>query len=121
MTETNDALNGSARRMLRRALGDWEGNELAAFIARQPEGREEYETAYGLAVKRVYTAVDGVRTPLDDIGLPGRYPFTRGPHLCGTLAPMGRLADGPLRSRSRLLSRCRAVARRGIVGMFACT
>ncbi len=80
MSERNDALNGMARKRLRRAVEDWEANELAAFIARQPEGREEYETASGLAVKRIYTALDGAQTPLEDIGLPGRYPFTRGPY-----------------------------------------
>ncbi|MCZ6466931.1 MAG: methylmalonyl-CoA mutase family protein, partial [Alphaproteobacteria bacterium] len=80
MSETDDALNGSASDRARRMLEDWEANELAAFVARQPEGREEYETASGVPVKRVYTAVDGARTPLEDIGLPGRYPFTRGPY-----------------------------------------
>ena len=80
MSETNDALNGSASDRARRMLEDWEADELAAFVARQPEGREEYETASGVPVKRVYTAVDGARTPLEDIGLPGRYPFTRGPY-----------------------------------------
>ncbi len=80
MSETDDALNGSAGDRARRMLEDWEANELAAFLARRPEGREEYETASGLPVKRIYTAVDGARTPLEDIGLPGRYPFTRGPY-----------------------------------------
>ncbi len=47
MTESNDALNGEASDRARRALEDWEANELAAFMARQPEGREEYETASG--------------------------------------------------------------------------
>jgi 2-hydroxyisobutanoyl-CoA mutase large subunit len=31
-------------------------------------------------VKRVYTAADAAETPIEDIGLPGRYPFTRGPY-----------------------------------------
>ena len=31
-------------------------------------------------MKRVYTALDVADTPLDDIGLPGQYPFTRGPY-----------------------------------------
>ena len=79
MSETDDALNGSAGDRARRMLEDWEADELAAFLARRPESREEYETASGLPVKRVYTAVDGARTPLEDIGLPGGYPCTRGP------------------------------------------
>jgi methylmalonyl-CoA mutase N-terminal domain/subunit len=28
----------------------------------------------------VYTAADVAGTPIEDIGLPGRYPFTRGPY-----------------------------------------
>lgn len=58
---------------------EWEQDELAAFLARQPESREEYRTGSGLAVERVYTPahVDG---DWRDIGLPGRYPFTRGPY-----------------------------------------
>lgn len=60
-------------------LKDWEQDELAAFLARQPESRAEYRTGSGLAVERVYTPahVDG---DWRDIGLPGRYPFTRGPY-----------------------------------------
>ena len=33
----------------------------------------------GFPLKRVYTALDVADTPLEDIGLPGQYPFTRGP------------------------------------------
>src|SRR5690606_3380318 len=60
-------------------LKDWEQDELAAFLARQPESREEYRTGSGLAVERVYTPAH-VDNDFDDIGLPGRYPFTRGPY-----------------------------------------
>ncbi len=59
---------------------DWEAGELRAFLERQPEGREEYRTSAGLPVKRVYTPEDIADTPFDEIGLPGRYPFTRGPY-----------------------------------------
>jgi methylmalonyl-CoA mutase N-terminal domain/subunit len=59
---------------------DWEGTELRAFRERQPESRERYETRSGLPVHRVYTPEDVADTPFDEIGLPGRYPFTRGPY-----------------------------------------
>jgi len=59
---------------------DWEARELAEFLARQPEGRAEYRTASGLPVKRVYTPEDVADIPWEEIGLPGRYPFTRGPY-----------------------------------------
>jgi len=60
-------------------ITNWEGDELAAFLKRQPESREHYRSGSGLPVKRVYTPAD---LPADwrDIGLPGRFPFTRGPY-----------------------------------------
>jgi methylmalonyl-CoA mutase N-terminal domain/subunit len=61
-------------------LADWERRELAEFLARQPEARTDYRTASGLPVNRVYTPADIADTPFEAIGLPGRYPFTRGPY-----------------------------------------
>src|SRR6185437_2028470 len=58
----------------------WEKNEVASFIKRAPERAENFETLGGFPLKRVYTALDIADTPLDDIGLPGKYPFTRGPY-----------------------------------------
>ena len=62
----------------RRAREEWERNELHRFVKRQPEAKERYETLSGLPVKRVYTPEDAV--PFGEIGLPGQYPFTRGPY-----------------------------------------
>lgn len=62
------------------AVRDWEQNEVAAFLKRAPERREEFFTIGDIPVKRVYTAADIADTPAEDIGLPGRYPFTRGPY-----------------------------------------
>src|SRR5438309_72968 len=59
---------------------DWEANELREFLERQPESRPEYRTGSLLPVERVYTPVDVADTALEAIGLPGRYPFTRGPY-----------------------------------------
>src|SRR5215475_1729421 len=58
----------------------WEGGTLRAFLDRQPESRPEYRTLSGLPLKRVYLPEDSAATPFDEIGLPGRYPFTRGPY-----------------------------------------
>jgi methylmalonyl-CoA mutase N-terminal domain/subunit len=58
----------------------WEADELARFLARQPETRAEHRTASGLPLQRVYTPADLADTPWEAIGLPGRYPFTRGPY-----------------------------------------
>jgi len=59
---------------------EWEAREVAAFLKKQAERREEFFTLGDFPVKRVYTAADIADTPLDDIGLPGKYPFTRGPY-----------------------------------------
>jgi 2-hydroxyisobutanoyl-CoA mutase large subunit len=61
-------------------LRDWEGREVAAFVAKQKERKEEFRTGGGIPVKRVYTALDVKELPLEDLGLPGRFPFTRGPY-----------------------------------------
>ena len=70
--------DGAALGRLERSLRAWEGGELAAFLARRPESKPEYRTGAGLPVKRVYTALDVAELPLEEIGLPGGYPFTRG-------------------------------------------
>jgi methylmalonyl-CoA mutase N-terminal domain/subunit len=49
-------------------------------LSKQTEREEQFSTLGGLPVKRVYTALDLASTPLEDIGLPGQYPFTRGPY-----------------------------------------
>ncbi|MCA3213244.1 MAG: methylmalonyl-CoA mutase family protein [Burkholderiales bacterium] len=59
---------------------DWEDNEVAAFLKKQSERKERFFTIGDFPVKRVYTAADLKTTPLEDIGLPGQYPFTRGPY-----------------------------------------
>ncbi len=64
----------------RRMRADWEATELRTFLARQPESRAEYRTGAGLPVERVYTPEHVADTPFEEIGLPGRYPFTRGPY-----------------------------------------
>jgi methylmalonyl-CoA mutase cobalamin-binding domain/chain len=58
----------------------WEAGELRAFLERQPESRREYRTLSGLPLKRVYTAEDVKDLRQEDLGLPGQYPYTRGPY-----------------------------------------
>ena len=58
----------------------WEAGELRAFLDRQPESRPEYRTLSGLPLKRVYTAEDIKDLRQEDLGLPGQYPYTRGPY-----------------------------------------
>ena len=58
----------------------WERRELAAFLEKAPERQKEFRTLTGFPLKRVYTPLDIAATPPEDIGLPGQYPFTRGPY-----------------------------------------
>ena len=73
-------LDAEALAKLAVEVESWEANEVASFIARAPERATEFATIGGMPVKRTYTALDVADTPIDDIGLPGRYPFTRGPY-----------------------------------------
>ena len=65
---------------LKDEIESWEANEVAAFLKRQSERREAFFTSGDFPLARVYTAADTADIPLADIGLPGRYPFTRGPY-----------------------------------------
>ena len=65
---------------LRAEEKDWEANEVAQFLKKQAERKKEFFTLGDIPVKRTYTAADLADTPEEDIGLPGRYPFTRGPY-----------------------------------------
>jgi 2-hydroxyisobutanoyl-CoA mutase large subunit len=74
------APDAESRKTLAAQLEAWEKNEVMSFIARTPERQAEFRTLGGFGSKRVYTALDVADTPLEDIGLPGQYPFTRGPY-----------------------------------------
>ena len=77
MSETVDRNSADA---VARHVRDWEANEVAQFVRRAPERKEQFFTLGDIPVKRTYTAADIAGTPSEDIGLPGRYPFTRGPY-----------------------------------------
>ena len=70
----------SAQTGLAAEVDAWERGEVATFLARAPERQAEFATLGGFPLKRAYTALDIADTPQEDIGLPGRYPFTRGPY-----------------------------------------
>ena len=80
MIDPKLARDGMALEELQRQIERWEARELAEFLKRQPERQPEFRTFGGIPVKRVYTALDAAGTPLEDIGLPGQYPYTRGPY-----------------------------------------
>jgi methylmalonyl-CoA mutase cobalamin-binding domain/chain len=74
------ALDPQSRAALAAQVAAWENNEVANFVARAPERAAEFATLGGFPLKRTYTALDVADTPLSDIGLPGQFPFTRGPY-----------------------------------------
>jgi len=70
----------AALRAIEKQLEQWEQHEVASFLRKQRERQEQFTTLSGFPVKRVYTALDAAATPFADLGLPGQYPFTRGPY-----------------------------------------
>jgi methylmalonyl-CoA mutase N-terminal domain/subunit len=63
----------------RRERERWEREAVAPSAARQPERRPGFETLSGLTLERVYTP-EHVRGDPGEEGLPGEWPFLRGPY-----------------------------------------
>jgi methylmalonyl-CoA mutase cobalamin-binding domain/chain len=61
-------------------VAEWERTEVATFLRKQAERKPQFFSGSDIPVKRLYTAADVADILLEDIGLPGRYPFTRGPY-----------------------------------------
>ena len=59
----------------------WRDGRLAKDYERIPPRQEQFTTLSGIPVGDIYTPEDVKHVdPAADIGLPGEYPFTRGPH-----------------------------------------
>jgi methylmalonyl-CoA mutase cobalamin-binding domain/chain len=80
ISQATQLLHPAARERVLKDTTNWEGDELARFLARRPETSGEYLSGSQRPVKRVYTPADVADVSWDDIGLPGQYPFTRGPY-----------------------------------------
>jgi methylmalonyl-CoA mutase N-terminal domain/subunit len=66
---------------IKRAREEWEEGELRRSLEAVPEPEDTLTTMSGLEVKRLYTPEDVSRLDyVNDLGFPGRYPFTRGVH-----------------------------------------
>jgi len=65
---------------VQKEVRDWEQREVRSFLAKQKERKDQFYTSGGFPVKRTYSALDALDTPVEDVGLPGRFPFTRGPY-----------------------------------------
>src|SRR3981081_3640012 len=77
---TTNLIEEAVREQVERELASWESEELAQYLERRPEYRGHYLPASHAPVQRVYTAADVADIPYEDISLPGRFPFTRGPY-----------------------------------------
>lgn len=63
----------------RRERERWERETVAPFTERVPERQEQFTTLSGRPLERVYTREHAERG-LDEEGLPGEFPFLRGPY-----------------------------------------
>ena len=69
---------------IRESAEQWEKMDAQRARARLPERSDPFTTLSGAPVNRLYTPADVANLDYDrDLGLPGRYPFTRGIHPTG--------------------------------------
>ena len=68
------------RQRLQEARERWEKTTLKKTLDRRPERYEEFITASGEPVERLYTPLDLEGDYMEKLGFPGEYPFTRGIH-----------------------------------------
>ena len=73
-------MNEEERTRLQEAYEQWEQTTLKQTLDRRPERYEEFITASGEPVQRLYTPLDLEGDYLEKQGFPGEYPFTRGIH-----------------------------------------
>src|SRR3974377_1454192 len=76
----NEMFDPKSLGSLEQEFADWDATEGAPSLRKQAERNPQFFSGSDIPVKRAYTAADIADVPLDDIGLPGRYPFTRGPY-----------------------------------------
>lgn len=66
---------------LRQALEKWEETNLQKALSTRPERQDRFMTTSSETIERLYTPLDLPDLDyLDDLGMPGEYPFTRGVH-----------------------------------------
>src|SRR3990172_5914383 len=59
----------------------WQSQTLAPSLAKSPARRQSFASWSGLPLKAIYTPADVKDIDfLQDVGFPGEYPYTRGPH-----------------------------------------
>ena len=74
----------SAIQKIRDSVEQWEETDVRQAQARIPERKRPFTTMSGAPVDRLYTPASFADLNYDrDLGMPGRYPFTRGVHPTG--------------------------------------
>ncbi len=69
---------------LRKEVEDWQNNDLNPALSKFGERAKIFETKSEIPVKPLYTPLDTTGSDyLEEIGFPGRYPFTRGTYAEG--------------------------------------
>jgi methylmalonyl-CoA mutase N-terminal domain/subunit len=67
--------------LLRQELEMWEETDLQQSLTHMPEARDQFITTSSEPVERLYTPLSVESLDyLEDLGLPGQYPYTRGVH-----------------------------------------
>jgi len=70
--------DGDSLESLRQAIADWRREDVARAQQKQPLRKEHFVTWSGIEVPDLVTPADVALDYEHDLGLPGRYPFTRG-------------------------------------------
>jgi len=66
---------------LQKELEAWEQNKLKTALSSLPERQEQFITTSSETINRLYTPLDVADLDyLEELGLPGEYPYTRGVH-----------------------------------------
>lgn len=66
---------------IRRAAQEWDRTTLPSSMQSLPERQERFVTISSEPIERLYTPLDAADSSyLQDLGLPGEYPYTRGIH-----------------------------------------
>ena len=64
---------------IRRRQAAWESGPVAKLVAKSPERRADFKTTSNIPIRRLYGPADRAGANyLEELGLPGEYPFTRG-------------------------------------------
>lgn len=74
-------LDPKQRAAIQKALDDWHTKTLDPVLEHLPEQRQDFLTTSSEPIARLYTPLDiSDHDYLQDLGLPGQFPFTRGIH-----------------------------------------